>query len=98
MRELPNRASESAGLRTIEPCPVGDDILRGADEIAIFLFGDASERRKVYHLASKKSSSVKTKTVGRLPIFRLGAVVCARRSILLKWIEEQEKASAGQSE
>lgn len=30
-----------------------DDMLRGAHEIAAFLFGDPKERRKVYHLAEK---------------------------------------------
>jgi hypothetical protein len=27
------------------------DLLRGAGAIAVFLFGSATERRKVYHLA-----------------------------------------------
>jgi hypothetical protein len=57
------------------------DLLRGAEEIAGFLFGDRAHRRKVYHLAE----------TSRLPVFRLGAVLCARRSILMAWIAAQEK-------
>ena len=56
------------------------DLLRGADQIAGFLFGNPKERRKIYHLAE----------TSRLPVFRLGAVVCARKSTLLSWIIEQE--------
>jgi hypothetical protein len=60
--------------------PLADDILRGADEIARFLFGERGSRRKVYYLAE----------CTRIPIFRLGSVLCARRSVLLNWIEGQE--------
>lgn len=56
------------------------DLLRGADRIAEFLFGSATERRKVYHLAE----------TSRLPVFRLGSMLCARRSVLLEWIGDQE--------
>ena len=59
------------------------DLLRGADKIAEFVFGDGAQRRKVYHLAE----------TSRLPVFRLGAVLCARRSVLLEWIAEQERRS-----
>lgn len=56
------------------------DLLRGADRIAEYLFGNPGERRKVYHLAE----------TSRLPVFRLGAVLCARRSVLLEWVTSQE--------
>jgi hypothetical protein len=59
---------------------LADDILRGADEIAEFLFGDKASRRKVYYLAE----------CTKLPIFRLGSVLCARRSVLMNWISGQE--------
>ena len=59
---------------------LADDILRGANQIAEFLYGNRSERRKIYHLAEKS----------RLPVFRLGSVLCARKSRLTEWIEEQE--------
>ncbi len=60
---------------------LASDLLRGADQIAEYIFGHARERRKVYHLAE----------TSRLPVFRLGAVLCARRSVLLDWIERQER-------
>jgi hypothetical protein len=60
---------------------LADDMLRGADAIAEFLYGDGGQRRKVYHLAE----------TSRLPIFRLGSVLHARRSILIRWIAEQEQ-------
>ncbi len=63
---------------------LADDILRGADEIAEFLFGDRASRRKVYYLAE----------CTRLPIFWLGSVLCARRSVLLNWIAGQESRGA----
>lgn len=57
------------------------DLLCGADQIAEFLFGNARQRRKVYHLAE----------TSRLPVFRLGSKLCARRSVLMGWIAEQER-------
>jgi hypothetical protein len=69
--------------------PLADDILRGADEIAKFLFGDtANRRRRVYYLSEKT----------RLPVFRLGSVLCARRSVLLNWIAGQESKAGTQCE
>jgi hypothetical protein len=66
-----------------KPCrraKLAQDLLRGADEIADFLFGDARQRRKVYHLAE----------TSRIPIFRLGSKLCARPSVLMAWIASQE--------
>jgi hypothetical protein len=60
---------------------IAEDLLIGAKAIAAFLFGDGSERRKVFHLAE----------TSRIPIFRLGGRLCARRSVLMAWIAEQEK-------
>jgi hypothetical protein len=57
------------------------DLLRGADRIADFLFGDPQQRRKVYHLAR----------TSRLPVFRLGSLLCARKSTLLDWVARQER-------
>jgi hypothetical protein len=62
---------------------LGDDILRGADGIAAFLYGNAKHRRKVYNLVE----------TNRLPHFRLGAVICARKSVLHSWIMAQEERS-----
>jgi hypothetical protein len=72
--------SDEAEIRA--PC-LADDLLRGADEISEFFFGSRTERRKIYHLAESS----------RLPVFRMGSVLCARRSRLLAWIEEQERSS-----
>ena len=60
---------------------LANDVLRGANQIAEFLFGDRSERRKVYHLVENS----------HLPYFRFGFVLCARKSVLMTWIEEQER-------
>ncbi|RUV89190.1 DNA-binding protein [Mesorhizobium sp. M1A.F.Ca.IN.020.06.1.1] len=61
--------------------PLAADILRGAAAIADFL---GFERRAVYHAVSKNS----------IPTFRIGEVVCARRSTLTNWIEAQEARAA----
>ena len=57
-----------------------DDLLRGAGVIAQFLFRNPKLRRKVYHLVATSN----------LPVFKLGSMICARKSVLLKWIEDQE--------
>ena len=62
------------------PSELADDLLRGADEIAEFIFGTRGGRRKIYYLAE----------TSHLPVFRLGSVLCARRSVLLRWIAGQE--------
>ena len=74
-----------AGPATGEACPaLADDLLRGADAIAQFVFGDVRQRRKVYYYASEAKV--------KLPIFRIGNVICARKSKLIDWIEQQEAA------
>ena len=59
------------------------DLLAGAAEIAAFM---RLNRRQVYHLVE----------TSRLPVFRLGTQLCARRSTLLRWIEEMERSTAPQ--
>ena len=61
------------------------DLLRGAKEIASFMYGDRERRRKVYHLVATSN----------LPVFKLGSTICARKSVLLKWIRDQEDRRAG---
>lgn len=76
--------SQSTTLPSVEvDGSIAYDTLRGAEAIADFLYGDATQRRKVYHLAE----------TSRLPIFRLGSLLCARRTVLLNWIAEQERRS-----
>ena len=60
---------------------LADDILEGADAISAFLFGSKMNRRKIYYLAE----------CSKLPIFRLGSVLCARKSVLMAFIAGQEK-------
>lgn len=85
----PTNAAGSApkddhAIHTKESDGLGSDLLHGADAIALFLFGDKALRRKVYHLAE----------TSRLPVFRLGSVLCARRSVLLAFIAEQEQRAS----
>lgn len=63
--------------------PLAIDLLRGAEEIAEYAYGDKRFVRRVYHLAETK----------RIPVFKLGILLCARKSRLLSWIEEQESAN-----
>lgn len=65
---------------------LADDLLHGADSIAEFVFGNVRHRRKVYYLATGAK-------IRRLPVFRMGSVLCARKSKLIEWIEQQEGAS-----
>lgn len=62
------------------PSPLADDLLRGAEDIALFVFGDVKKRRQVYYLSER----------GELPTFKLGSVICARKSTILAKIAEQE--------
>ena len=60
---------------------LGEDMLKGADAIAEFLFGEANGRRRIYYLVKHT----------KLPVFRIGATLCARRSVLVDYIATQEK-------
>jgi hypothetical protein len=64
-----------------------EDFLRGAGAIAEFLFGNRELRRKAYHLVETSN----------LPVFKLGSMICARKSVLLKWIQDQEERHAGEN-
>lgn len=63
--------------------PLADDLMTGAEAIAKFMFGEATDtnKRRVYHAADKLG----------LPTFRIGATLCARRSTILSWISQQEQ-------
>jgi hypothetical protein len=72
----------NSAVETLAPDgKLASDLLRGADQIADFLFGEPGQRRRVYHLAE----------TSRLPVFRLGSMLCARRSVLMAWIASQGK-------
>lgn len=82
--------SQSTMYAPDSPAQAGDDrlahdILKGAQQIAFFLFGQDADRRQVYNLAE----------TGAIPTFRLGRIICARRSTLRSWIGRQEAAGQG---
>jgi hypothetical protein len=64
-----------------KPSNLADDLLFGAAAIAEFVFGNEEERRKVYSLAES----------GQLPVFRLGAILCARKSTIVSDIAARER-------
>ena len=68
--------------QTASEVTLGDDLLRGADEIARFMFGDVKHRRKVYYLTGEAPKG--------MPHFKMGSLICARKSTILNWIAEQE--------
>ncbi|KAF0170346.1 MAG: Uncharacterized protein FD162_3564 [Rhodobacteraceae bacterium] len=68
--------------QTATEVTLGDDLLHGADAIAKFMFGDAKHRRKVYYLTGEATKG--------LPHFKMGSLICARKSTILTWIAEQE--------
>lgn len=57
------------------------DLLIGADKIAEYIYGDAKLRKRIYHLADNRA----------IPTFRLGNMLCARRSTIVQWIIKQER-------
>lgn len=83
------------GLSEGEQSALADDLLVGAEAIARFMFGTKGneteeneteedflrkKRRTIYWLAD----------IGDLPTFRLGNMICARRSTLLKHLANRE--------
>jgi hypothetical protein len=54
------------------------DLIYGADALAVEL---GLSKRQVYHAAAAQ----------HIPTFKIGSAICARRSTLLKWIEDQER-------
>ena len=81
---LEQTGQNAATSAAVDPPPpsLGDDLLRGAEEIAAFLFGDPKLRRKVYYLTGDATI--------RIPHFKLGSMICARKSTLLRWIADKE--------
>lgn len=73
------KVTDPASAGTGEVC-LADDVLHGTREIADFL--GLAPRNASYHIEQ-----------GRIPCFRLGKAVCARKSTLLQWVAEQERSS-----
>jgi hypothetical protein len=69
------------------PPPLADDLLRGAAEIAEFVLGDEADRKLIYRWAGLRGQA-------KPPIFRIGSILCARRSQLIAWIAGEEAAAA----
>jgi hypothetical protein len=63
---------------------LGDDLISGAEAIAIFIWGHRKFKRRVYYFADR----------GELPIFRVGARFHARRSTLRAFIAKREAQAA----
>jgi hypothetical protein len=63
-----------------QPPALNDDLLHGATEIAAFTGLD--RRQVIYHVSR-----------GRLPVWRMGAKICARKSTLLAHFARLEDAS-----
>lgn len=62
------------------------DVIRGAEEIALHIYGDRGQSRKIYHLHA----------TSRIPFFKIGSLICLRRSVFRKWIEDQEQRHSGE--
>lgn len=89
MARIAKRAPRNARPAPRAPEAVADDLLRGADAIAEFVFGDRRHRRKVYYLTSVATHP--------LPHFRIGAHLCARRSALRQWLADLEACGGSPS-
>jgi len=96
---VPNRTTRLVGPPPALPSEVpslAGDLLRGADEIAEFLYGESNDRLRtqVYYVTSSR-----VKAASRLPTFRMGeAGLCARKSTILAWIARQEAAAVADDE
>ena len=81
----PRKDSTTTSTNDLAP-----DLLRGAAEIAKFSFGkaDAKGIKRVYDWAY----------AGKLPTFKIGNTLCARRSTLLRHIDRLEAGSVVERE
>jgi hypothetical protein len=67
------------------PDTLADDLLQGAEAIALFMFGTTNAIRSVYRLSSEVEPE------HRPPFFKLGtSTLCARKSAILRWVAEKE--------
>lgn len=78
----PSPAPVALTAPSAAPLQLADDLLQGADSIASYM---GLSRRQAYHLVA----------AGRIPTFRMGATICARKSTILNWIAQQEAAQSG---
>lgn len=89
---LPAKGDLLGGTASIEPAAptiaLDDPVIVGAENIALVIYGETEGKRegnirRIYHAISKKE----------LPTFKLGGRYHARRSTILRWIEQQESAA-----
>jgi hypothetical protein len=64
------------------------DMLQGAKAIAMFMYGrcDQKAQRKIFHLVEKTN----------FPSFKVGSMICARRSVIIAWVRKMEERSIGE--
>ncbi len=62
---------------------LSDDLLTGAKNIAYFMYGNARKCRRVYYLAERQE----------IPVFWLGGMMHARKSVLMASIAAKERNS-----
>lgn len=85
MNALPQAAPATGEDCLVHP----NDLLEGAEAIGRYMFPHLvvgedvrAARRRVYYLLEAKGA--------RPPMFRVGSIVCARKSRLREWMEAQE--------
>jgi hypothetical protein len=69
-----------SGATSVAVDPIADDLLEGAAEIAVYLFGASAHARRA-HTAIKEG----------LPHFKIGNRIFARRSAINNWVAVQEQ-------
>jgi hypothetical protein len=62
---------------------LADDLLEGATEIAEFIFGSGTHARRAHTAMAGKRNP--------LPHFQLGGRLYARKSVIVRWIADQER-------
>lgn len=65
---------------SLEAVNLRDDLVIGADAVACFL---GMTKRQVYGCMERR----------HMPLFKIGAQICARRSVVLAWIQAREMAT-----
>lgn len=64
------------------------DMLRGSKAIALFVYGDEKQAKRVFNLFYR------VRYPHRFPIYKLGGELVARRSEITAWFEEQRLKGA----
>ncbi|HEX3666190.1 MAG TPA: hypothetical protein VHU23_13280 [Rhizomicrobium sp.] len=67
----------------------GDDLIEGAKAISKFVYGNEKKAKRIYEMVER----AKDEGAKILPVFKMGRIICARKSSLLAAIAEMEKAA-----